>query len=67
MADFEIKRDAPQGYNTVGFVYLETKCVGKCSKPYRIDECHPEYATVKMMLEAGDRSIIRCYHNSGLP
>jgi hypothetical protein len=42
---------------------LETKCIGKCPWMYRIDECHPQYREVLEALQAGNRSIIRCYHS----
>lgn len=45
-----------------GTVVLETACVGSCSKRYRIDEGHPEFARVKAALERGDRSPVFCYH-----
>lgn len=61
-AEYEIVEEAPAGYNTVGFVWLETKCVGKCPKLYRIDPNHPGYAEVKASLDRGDRSNIFCYH-----
>lgn len=41
---------------------LETACAGGCTRLYRIDEHNPEYAAVKAALDAGDRSVIRCYH-----
>lgn len=48
--------------NTTTPRFLETDCVGGCTRPYRIDEYHSDYARVKAALEAGDRSILRCYH-----
>jgi hypothetical protein len=59
---FKIIEDDPKGHNTVGLVWLETRCTGKCDKPYRMDEYHPEYKRVLDALERGDRSILHCYH-----
>jgi hypothetical protein len=42
---------------------IETKCPkATCSKPYRIDEHHPEYRRIHAALSAGDRSLLHCYH-----
>lgn len=45
-------------------VYIETDCVGRCLKPYRIDPLHPEYERVKLSLDNGDRSVLSCYHGA---
>lgn len=45
-----------------GTKYIETACVGKCSHPHRVDDGHPEYARVLTALQAGDRSVVFCYH-----
>jgi len=47
-----------------GLAYLVTKCVGACPREYSMDENHPEYPVVLKALEAGDRSVIFCYHKS---
>ena len=41
---------------------IKTTCVGKCARPYCIDENHPDYQKILVALEAGDRSLIYCYH-----
>jgi hypothetical protein len=62
MAEYAIVEKEPEGFNTEGFVFLETRCVGKCRHMYRIDPAHPGYAEVKAALDRGDRSVIFCYH-----
>jgi hypothetical protein len=59
---YTLIEDSPRGLNTKGTVYIELACVGKCERPYRLDEHHPEYARIKEALDRGDRSVIRCYH-----
>jgi len=44
--------------------YIETACIGRCPKPYRIDAGHPDYHNVRSKLERGDRSVVFCYHKS---
>ena len=60
--EYAIVEEAPAGYNTVGFVWLETGCVGKCPHLYRVHDSHTAYAEVKAALDRGDRSNIFCYH-----
>lgn len=64
-AEYEIVEEEPAGYNTDGMIYLETKCVGKCPRKYRVTTNATEYAEIKAALDRGDRSVIRrCYHKS---
>lgn len=62
MAEYTLVEQEPAGFNVVGFTFLETQCVGKCPRMYRIDPAHPSYAEVKAALDRGDRSVIFCYH-----
>jgi hypothetical protein len=50
-----------------GTKYLETRCVGRCENPYRVDENHPDYQRIKVAMECGDRSVLHCYHKALLP
>lgn len=59
---YTLLEEAPSGFNTVGIIWIETACTGKCKQPYKIDENHPEYKEVKAALDKGDRSMIFCYH-----
>ncbi len=54
----------PEGFNTEGFTFLETRCVGMCPHMYRIDSAHPRYAEIKTALDRGDRSSVFCYHKA---
>jgi hypothetical protein len=61
-SEYTIVTTEPEGHNTEGFTFLETGCVDKCPRTYRIDSQHPDYANVKAGLDRGDRSVIFCYH-----